>query len=219
MNGCQPKLGCRARKMRWAKTALTTKRSTTPAKTKTWAAMPIWRFRGLVAHTIRIIVVTILDMQKPNSMPEKRNLCPRFLLTCRMVMCDMAPRMKRKRKMAHIGTSRPTVGTPPRLALRGGYGGDCGCGGGLGPFGPVFWRTQCQLGLLSLREQSLRLTCLDWSIFVPIMSCQCYRLVNCIWVLVSEGVEEANSKRWNVGDLYKTASKKAIDDPTSSVSV
>ena len=32
-------------------------------------------------------------------------------------MCDAAPIMKRTRKTAHIGTSRPIVGKPPRDAV------------------------------------------------------------------------------------------------------
>lgn len=128
-SGCQPLFGCAALVIRWAKIRLMTKMSTTPAATKIWAAIASRMFVGLVAHTILKTQLVIRAMQKPKSMPDMRNLCPRLLLTWRIVMLETAPVMKRTKKTAVIGTSTPIVGTPPRPAVVGAYGPGPGCSG------------------------------------------------------------------------------------------
>ena len=60
--------------MRWAKTRLAMNSSSTPAETKTLDAIATLTFIGCVAQTMRMIIVTMRDMQKPKSMPEMRNL-------------------------------------------------------------------------------------------------------------------------------------------------
>ena len=70
-----------------------TKSKTTPAATKTLDAIATRILSGRVAQTIRIIMVTIRDWQKPNIMPDRRNLWPRRLLTWRMVIWLAAPIM------------------------------------------------------------------------------------------------------------------------------
>lgn len=66
--------------------------------------------------------MAIRAIQKPKSIPDMRNFLPRRLLTCKMVICEAAPRIKSKRKTAHIGSSRVVVGRPPIPAVVGGYG-------------------------------------------------------------------------------------------------
>lgn len=105
-----------------AKIRLMTNNNTTPAATKIWAAMAIGMCVGRVAHTMRMTHVVIRAMQKPNIMPDMMNLWPRLLFIWKMVIWATAPQMKRNKKTAEMGTSVETVGTPPRLAVVGGYG-------------------------------------------------------------------------------------------------
>lgn len=94
------------------------KSRTTPAVTKTLAAIAKLTFVGCVAQAMRKAMVATRDMQKPPIMPEMMNLWPRlFRLIWRMVKWQMAPVRKRKIKTALIGTSTETVGRPPRPAV------------------------------------------------------------------------------------------------------
>jgi len=88
----------------------------TPAAMKILAAIAIFTFFGRVAHTIRRTEAEMRAMQNPNIMPLMMNFLPRFKLTWRIVMCVAAPRMKRRRNTAVIGTSRCVVGSPPMPA-------------------------------------------------------------------------------------------------------
>lgn len=106
------------------------KRRRTPALVKIWAAIATRMFVGRVAQTMRMTIVVIRAMEKPKLNPDMRNLWPFLLLSCNIVMCPTAEPMKRRRKMADMGTSTRTVGTPPVKAPGGGYGGS---DGGAGP--------------------------------------------------------------------------------------
>lgn len=92
---------------------------------------------------MRSVMVMILDMQKPNNMPDMMNLCPLAILARKMAMWDAAPMTKRTRNTAHIGTSRPTVGRPPRAAVVGGYGGCM-----LASLIVAAWGERCQLSMI-----------------------------------------------------------------------
>lgn len=69
---------------------------------------------------MRNTIVAIRDMQKPKIIPDMRNLWPCLWFICRIVMWATAPRMKRTRKTAVMGISRPFVGRPPRADVVGG---------------------------------------------------------------------------------------------------
>jgi hypothetical protein len=69
------------------------------------------------------IMVTVRAMQKPNIKPDMMNLWPRLRLIWKMVICPAAASMNKNRKTADMGTSTPTVGTPPTAAVVGAYGG------------------------------------------------------------------------------------------------
>ena len=76
----------------------------------------------LLTQTIRIIQLTNLAMQKPNIIALMMNLWPLLLLIWNIVMFAMAPRMNRTMNTTVMGTSRSTVGSPPREANCEGYG-------------------------------------------------------------------------------------------------
>lgn len=90
-----------------------------PAFSKMSAARAILGLVGCVAHTILIIQVIFLTMQKSNTASDKWNLCPLFPFSSWIVKCVAAPAMNIAKKTAVIGTSIPTVGTPPKIESSG----------------------------------------------------------------------------------------------------
>ena len=90
-----------------------------PAFSNISAARAIRGLLGCVDHTIRIIQVIFLTIQKSNTASDKWNLCPLFPFSSWIVKCVAAPMMNIRKKTAVIGTSTPTVGTPPRIESSG----------------------------------------------------------------------------------------------------
>jgi hypothetical protein len=92
---------------------------TYPAFSKISAARAILGLVGCVAHTILIIQVIFLTIQKSNTASDKWNLCPLFPFSSWIVKWVAAPAMNIAKKTAVIGTSIPTVGTPPKIESSG----------------------------------------------------------------------------------------------------
>ena len=90
-----------------------------PAFSKISAARAMLGLVGCVAHTILIIQVIFLTIQKSNTASDKWNLCPLFPFSSWIVKWVAAPAMNIAKKTAVIGTSIPTVGTPPRIESSG----------------------------------------------------------------------------------------------------
>jgi hypothetical protein len=90
-----------------------------PAFSKISAARAILGLVGCVAHTSLIIQVIFLTIQKSNTASDKWNLCPLFPFSSWIVKWVAAPAMNIAKKTAVIGTSIPTVGTPPRIESSG----------------------------------------------------------------------------------------------------
>lgn len=66
---------------------------------------------------MRIAQAIIRAIQNPNKRPDMMNLCFFFRFSCRIVICVTAPPRNKARKTTVMGTSVPTVGTPPSDAV------------------------------------------------------------------------------------------------------
>lgn len=95
---------------------------TYPAPSKISAASTTLLLFGLKTHTIRIVHVTVLTIQKSKARSDKWNLWPFFELISCLAKWNAAPDMKKRRKTIVTGRSTFLFGIPPKMASFGAKG-------------------------------------------------------------------------------------------------